>query len=290
MADAYLVEVTGIASQIAAVLGDSHAAEKYRADQARLRLAFRDKYITRAGLVVGDSQTALALALNFALHDEKNPSAQRAAVARLARLVRYARFRVSTGFAGTPQILHALTRHGHLDLAYAMLLEEGCPSWLYQVSLGATTMWERWDSMLPDGSINPGQMTSFNHYALGSVGEWMHRNIGGITPLRPGWTQFAVVPRPGGDITRAATEFLSPHGLIRCAWSVEDGSPRRFRLRLTVPPNSSASINMPAAATANAGGPEIVGSGEHQFECEYLSPHRWPPEPLYTEFGSRKTD
>ncbi len=97
---------------------------------------------------------------------------------------------MSTGFAGTPAVLPALTEFGHLQLAYRMLLEPECPSWLYPVRMGATTIWERWDSMLTDGTINPGQMTSFNHYALGSVADWMHANIGGITPIEAGWKSF----------------------------------------------------------------------------------------------------
>ena len=97
-------------------------------------------------------------------------------------LVAESGYRISTGFAGTPYICDALTGTGHLDDAYRLLLQRECPSWLYPVTMGATTVWERWDSMLPDGSINPGEMTSFNHYALGAVADWMHRTIGGIAP------------------------------------------------------------------------------------------------------------
>jgi hypothetical protein len=117
-------------------------------------------------------------AIVFGLLDE--PLRQRAGD-RLAALVTEADHRIATGFAGTPFVLDALTATGHLDVAYRLLQRE-CPSWLYPVTMGATTIWERWDSMLPDGSINPGQMTSFNHYALGAVADWMHRVIGGEAP------------------------------------------------------------------------------------------------------------
>ena len=120
---------------------------------------------------------------------------------RLAQLVTESGYRVSTGFAGTPYITDALTRTGHLDEAYRLLTERECPSWLYPVTMGATTIWERWDSMLPDGTINPGEMTSFNHYALGAVADWMHRTIGGLAPLEPGYAKVLVAPRPGGGLT-----------------------------------------------------------------------------------------
>lgn len=196
---------------------------------------------------------------------------------RLARLVRSAHFRAVTGFAGTPAVLGALSDHGHGQLAYRMLLETECPSWLYQVGMGATTTWERWDSMMPDGSLNPGLMTSFNHYALDSVAAWMHANIGGIAPLEPGWRRFRVRPRPGGDITSARVEFLSPSGLVRCKWEIEEG---RFRLELTVPPNSVAELVLPETAPGDAGEEEkaeLVGSGEHQFECGFVAAGPWPP-------------
>ena len=99
-------------------------------------------------------------------------------------LVRAKRHHVATGFLGTPLICDALTSAGAVDNAYQLLRQTGCPSWLYPVTMGATTVWERWDSMLPDGSVNPGQMTSFNHYAFGAVADWMHRVIGGLAPPR----------------------------------------------------------------------------------------------------------
>ena len=96
-------------------------------------------------------------------------------------------YRIATGFAGTPYIADALTETGHLDDAYRLVTQQECPSWLYPVTMGATTIWERWDSMLPDGTINPGPMTSFNHYAFGSIADWMHRTIGGLSALEPGY-------------------------------------------------------------------------------------------------------
>ena len=107
---------------------------------------------------------------------------------------------------------------GHLDDAYGLLLERSMPSWLYPVTMGATTVWERWDSMLPDGSINPGHMTSFNHYAFGAVADWMHRTVGGLAPAEPGYATLLVAPRPGGGLTGARTSLQTSYGLASVDW------------------------------------------------------------------------
>ncbi len=154
VADAFLVHVTELMSKIAVVLGLADDAAKYATEAATLKARFGDKYITRAGLLVGDSQTALALALAFKLHEE--PGQRQVAADRLGRLVRYSKFRVSTGFAGTPNILHALSESGNTNLAYAMLLEKECPSWLYPVSMGATTIWGEMGQHAPRRQYKPG--------------------------------------------------------------------------------------------------------------------------------------
>jgi alpha-L-rhamnosidase len=154
--------------------------------------------------------------------------------------------------------------------------------------MGATTIWERWDSMLPDGSINPGEMTSFNHYALGSVVNWLHDSVGGIRPLEAGWKKFVVKPVPGGTIDEAETTYESPYGRIRCAWTIQDG--KSFQLSISVPPNSSAVVILPEKngprndqAKADDAG-ILCHSGEYTFACEYVAPGPWPPKPLMTGF------
>ena len=162
-----------------------------------------------------DCATVYALAIVFGLLDDVMTAR---AGDRLAALVRENGYRISTGFAGTPYATDALTRTGHLDDAYRLLLERGCPSWLYPVMMGATTIWERWDSMLPDGTINPGQMTSFNHYALGAVADWIHRTVGGIAPLEPGYATVLIAPQPGGGLTWARASLETAHGLVEVHW------------------------------------------------------------------------
>ena len=143
--------------------------------------------------------------------------------------MRRAGHRISTGFAGTPFVNDALTATGHLDDAYALLLQRDAPSWLYAVTMGATTIWERWDSMHPDGSINPGEMTSFNHYALGAVADWMHRSVAGLAPLEPGYRRILVAPQPGGGLTWAEASLETPYGPAAVRWDL-DGSELRVEV------------------------------------------------------------
>ncbi|ETN41465.1 uncharacterized protein HMPREF1541_03401 [Cyphellophora europaea CBS 101466] len=291
-------------------IGKDQLAREYAQQATTLLTRFQDKYITPSGNLMSNTQTGLALAITFNLYH--TPHQLTTATQQLSKLVRAARFKIATGFAGTPRILEALTQTGQAPLAYRMLLQKECPGWLFPViAMGATTVWERWDSMLPDGSINPGSMTSFNHYALGAVAQWLHGRVGGLGMLaegEAGWRTFRVRPVPGGNLTWAKTAFDGPCGMIRVEWWVglekdDDGRDARqqqlggretkFRMKLTVPPNSRAVVTLPsewaAAATAAAaaagegeGAKEVervVGSGVHEFACAYTAAE-WPPKVL----------
>jgi alpha-L-rhamnosidase len=206
------------------------------------------------GTIRSDCTTVYALAISFGIL----PSAEQVDFAgeRLAELVRRNNYRVSTGFAGTPFITGALTDTGHSEEAYRLLLEEGCPSWLYPVTMGATTVWERWDSMLPDGTINKGEMTSFNHYALGAVADWLHKGIGGISPLAPGYSKVRIAPVPGEGIEWAKTSLKTPHGTVRVEWKLDDGA---LHLEATVPGGVEADVVLPGGETRS------VCGGTHSF-------------------------
>lgn len=271
VADAYLVHVTSIITQICEILDNPEDAKRHHDDHDHLLKTFQTKYMSPTGLLIGDTQTALSLAIMFGLH--ASAAQVENAAARLARSVRIAKFKVSTGFAGTPMITHALSATGYHQLAYRMLLEKQCPSWMYPITMGATTIWERWDSMLPDGSINPGEMTSFNHYALGSVVNWIHKNVCGISPLRPGWKQIKVAPLPGGTITWAQAKYETPYGQLSCSWSL--GAEQDISLDLVVPPNTEAVVILPGTDEKL-----LVGSGPHQFSCKYDIRASWPPKAL----------
>ncbi|WP_125612361.1 alpha-L-rhamnosidase [Specibacter cremeus] len=208
-----------ILADAAEVLGRNAEQTEFAQIAADLRAAFNEHYVD-GGHVSSDCTTVYALAIVFGLLDASDDGV---AGDRLAELCAEAGHRISTGFAGTPFITDALTKTGHLDTAYRLLLERECPSWLYPVTMGATTIWERWDSMLPDGTINPGEMTSFNHYALGAVADWMHRVIGGIAPLSPGYAKVLVAPQPGGELTEAETTLTTRHGRISVRWVLTEG-------------------------------------------------------------------
>jgi alpha-L-rhamnosidase len=220
VATASLYRSASIVADVATLLGHADDATAFRALASTTRDAFNAHYVAADNTVRSDCTTVYALAIVFGLLDA---DAEEAAGHRLRDLVAKSGHRISTGFAGTPYIHDALTRTGHLEDAYALLLQTECPSWLYMVTMGATTIWERWDSMLPDGSINPGEMTSFNHYAFGAIADWMHRTIGGLAPAEPGYTRVLVAPRPGGGLTWADTRLKTSHGTLRVAWQLTDG-------------------------------------------------------------------
>ncbi|MDA8438107.1 MAG: family 78 glycoside hydrolase catalytic domain, partial [Propionibacterium sp.] len=217
VATACIYRSARIVADTAGLLGLRAEQEEFEQIARGLYDAFNSNYVSD-GLVTSDCTTVYSLAIAFGL---LSPAEEEFAGNRLAELAAAAGYRISTGFAGTPFIADALTRTGHLDVAYRLLMERECPSWLYPVTMGATTVWERWDSMLPDGTINPGQMTSFNHYALGAVADWLHRVVGGLAPLEPGYASVLVAPQPGGGLTEAETSLDTPHGRVRVRWTLE---------------------------------------------------------------------
>ncbi|ADX72853.1 alpha-L-rhamnosidase [Pseudarthrobacter phenanthrenivorans Sphe3] len=254
VATACLYRTARITAQAAGLLGRHDDEAHFEALAARVRAAFAKHYVAADGTIRSDCTTIYALAIAFDVL--ATPELREFAGNRLAELVRDNGYRVSTGFAGTPFITHALTDTGHVDEAYRLLLEEGCPSWLYPVTMGATTVWERWDSMLPDGTINPGEMTSFNHYALGAVADWMHKSIGGISAAAPGYSRVRIAPVPGGGIDWASTSLETPHGTIRVEWKHDDGA---FRLEATLPGGMEADVVLPGGAQ------HTVSGGTHSF-------------------------
>jgi alpha-L-rhamnosidase len=261
---AYFAHSAQLVGDAAAVLGKDEVAQEYHDLARAVRAAFRHEFSTATGLLSSDSVTAYALALAFDLFED--PAHRARAAARIALHSMARGYRISTGFVGTPLVLPALSAMGDTHTAYQLLTATECPSWLYPVTMGATTIWERWDAMLPDGSINPGEMTSFNHYALGGVADWMHQHIGGIAPDAPGYRRLRFAPVPGGDLTWASCSLRTPYGRAACAWRIEDG---RLTLDVEVPPNTTATVVLPGVEE-----PAIaVGSGVHHWQ------YAWPEDP-----------
>ena len=264
VATAYFARSAELLGQAAQVLGRTNDAARYGALAAEVREAFNNEYVTPNGRIISDATTAYALAIEFALLPDAEQ--RRSAGARLAALVRDNRYRISTGFVGTPLICDALCTVGEYNTAFRLLTERENPSWLYPVTMGATTIWERWDSMLPDGSINPGEMTSFNHYALGAVADWLHRTVGGLTPTAPGYRRFDVRPHPGGGLTSARARYKTPYGVATCAWEIAAG---QITVEVVVPPNTTASVTLPGLDPQRI----EVGAGTHRWSAPYQEPN-----------------
>lgn len=260
VATAYFVHSAEITAKTAKLLGHSDKHAHYTMLAAHAKAAFVNAYITPNGRMVCDAETAYALAIMFELVDSAEQ--RQSAGDRLAELVREGGYTIRTGFVGTPLICDALCDTGHHAVAYRLLLQEACPSWLYPVTMGATTIWERWDSMLPDGSINPSDMTSFNHYALGAVADWMQRVIGGMNSAEIGYKKIRFAPHPGGKITHCHTYLRTPYGMAECRWEISNNT---LDLSVTVPPNAIGEVVLPG----QAGDPIAIGSGHWSWSVPY---------------------
>ena len=254
VATASFYRSVAFAAEAAGLLGRDADAARWAALATRLRTAFRTHYIADER-ITSDCATVYALAICFGLLDEAELSW---AAKRLAEVVRERDYVVTTGFAGTPYVTWALSENGYAPDAYRLLLQTHCPSWLYSVTMGATTIWERWDSMLPDGSINPGDMTSFNHYALGAVADWIYQVVAGIRPGSPGFGRVLIQPVPGPGIDWAKATYTSAHGPISTSWELAEDE---FTLAVELPESLAADIVLPDGTRC-----EVVG-GSHALGC-----------------------
>ncbi|MDS0244386.1 glycoside hydrolase family 78 protein [Microbacterium kitamiense] len=254
VATAYLFRSAQLTARAARELGLIDDETRYAAAAERTREGFLRTFVTAAGRMMSDAPTAYALALTFGIVDE--PALRTALGDRLAEVTRREAFHIATGFVGTPLILDALTDAGHLDAAARLLLQEESPSWLHPVTMGATTVWERWDSMLEDGSINPGEMTSFNHYALGAVVDWFYRRLVGVASTEPGYRRirFAPVFLPGIDHASARIDTVA--GTVAAGWRRTDAG---IEVSLEVPAHSRAELDVPGLQG------EDIGSGQHTW-------------------------
>jgi alpha-L-rhamnosidase len=252
---AYFARSTELLAKTAEVLGKKEDAAEYAELEEKIRGAFQKEFVTGNGRLSPNTQTAYALALAFDLL----PEAQRAeAAGRLAADVR--KFgHLTTGFLGTPVLCKALSDYGYLDEAYLLLNRKEYPSWLYPVTKGATTIWERWDGIKEDGSFQDAGMNSFNHYAYGAIGEWMYSVVAGIAidETRPGYKHILIQPRPGGGLTYAKASVESGYGRVSSGWELAEG---KMKLTVEVPANTTATVRLPGGRV------EKVGSGRWEFE------------------------
>lgn len=244
-------------SQAAGVLGKTEEEMEYRAVYEAVKAIFQKAYVTPSGRIASDSQTAYVLALQFGLLPE--PLRAKAA-AHLVDDIRRRKNHLSTGFLGTPYLCHVLSDHGYTEVAYDLLLQKSYPSWLYPVTMGATTIWERWDGQRPDSTFQDVGMNSFNHYAYGAIGDWMYRVVAGIELLEPGYRKIRIQPQPDARLGYAKASLDSPYGSIASGWSLKAGE---LVLNVAIPSNTTAVIELPNAnlsAVEADGGPLLSHS------------------------------
>ena len=252
---AYFAHSTDLLAKTAAVLGKKEDAAEYEELEKKIKAAFLREFVTPNGRLSSNTQTAYVLALTFNLLPE---SMRAEAADRLSADVK--KFgHLTTGFLGASNLCWALSDSGHMDEAYMLLNRTEYPSWLYPVTKGATTIWERWDGIKEDGSFQDAGMNSFNHYAYGAIGMWMYSVVAGIgiDETRPGYKHILIAPRPGGGLTYARASVESEYGKVASGWEISGG---RFVLKIEVPANTTATVKMPGGKV------EEVGSGSWEFE------------------------
>jgi len=284
IATAYFGYSASLMAETAEALGKDDDASYYRELFENIRDAFSDKFVDDDGRVKGDTQTAYLMALGY---DLLTPDKREMAAGRLVDRIEDRDWMLSTGFLGLKLLLPTLTEIGRTDVAYRLLENREYPSWGYSIDQGATTVWERWNSYTIEDGFASITMNSFNHYAYGSVGEWMFGAMAGIDTDGPGFKKIIIRPRPGGDITWVKAGYDSIRGKIISNWRVDGG---RFKLDVTIPANATAKVYLPtdnANAVTEGGGPISrsgdvsplgvednsvvlgIGSGTYRFEAPY---------------------
>ena len=245
IATAFFAHSTDLLARSALALGKTDDARQYRDLFERIKTAWNKEYTTGSGRMSSNTQTAYSLALQFHLLPEGERDA---AGNRLAKDVRTFGH-LTTGFLGTPYITDALTQTGHLSEAYQLLLNKKYPSWLYPITQGATTIWERWDGEKPDSSFQETSMNSFNHYAYGAIGDWMVRTVAGLDldETAPGYKHVVIHPQPGGGLTSARAELMTQYGTAVSGWKTSAGT---LQVTVSIPANTHGTVRLPGATVA----------------------------------------
>jgi len=246
LATMFFAHSVDIMAKTAKILGQKADAAKYEKLFGEIFQAFNQKFVKRDGTIEGDTQCAYVISLWFNLLPEDK---RRIAAAKLTDLVvNKKQNHLSTGFLGVGYINPTLTSIGRSDIAYKLLQNDTYPSWGYSIRQGATTIWERWDGWRHDKGFQDPGMNSFNHYSMGSVGEWMMSRVAGIDwdPADPGYRHIMLRPTPGGGMTHAEASVNSIRGLIKCGWKRQkNGS---FAIDVTIPANTYATLFIPSHA------------------------------------------
>ncbi len=236
-------------SELADALGRHDDSRHYRNLADDIAGAFVKEFVDDDGHVASESQTAYSLALFMELLPEHLRSA---AASHLVDAVEQRDWHLSTGFVGVGYILPALSAHGHTDVAYRLFEQETFPSWRYPLTHGATTTWERWDGWTPEKGFQSPFMNSFNHYAFGSVGEWLYRFVAGIDQHEgtSGFSNLRVRPHPGGSLEWASASYRSRFGTIESHWRRDATA---LSLSVHVPNNCRATVHLPSTRADQVG-------------------------------------
>ena len=255
VANAYYLYILDLAAKTARVLEKQEEAAYYQNIYDQTLPSFREEYFTARGRIVSETQTGCVLSLHFDLADEKDKDT---ILHTLIKNIENHKNHLTTGFVGTPYLCHALSDNGAHDMASTLFMKEDYPSWLYAVNMGATTIWEKWNAIMPDGTMPDPGLNSLNHYANGAIGDWMYRKIGGINQLDAGYKRFYVKPMFVRGIQEAKTTLETPYGKIESFWQCKN---KRIHIKITVPANTTALIYLPEKEGAIE-----VGSGEYAYE------------------------
>jgi alpha-L-rhamnosidase len=244
IATAYYSYSSGLLAKIAAIIGNEADAKSYQALSGNIKKAFVQAFVTPSGRMVSHTQTAYSLALAFDLLPADLVPKAAAFLAEDVKKMGH----LTTGFVGTPLLCKTLSAHGYEDLAFMLLNNKKYPSWLYPVTQGATTIWERWDGQKPDGTFQSVGMNSFNHYAYGAIGEWLYHHVAGmdIDPEKPAYKHILLAPHPGGGLTSADASYNSIYGKVRSAWKLNG---KELVYEVTVPANTTATVTLPSTKT-----------------------------------------
>ena len=242
IANLYYAVSAGLVANAAAVLGMEAEEKEYRALSEEQFDVVKKEYYSATGRCCIKTQTALILTLKYHLSENEDLVKR-----QLKKLFEDSNRKLKTGFVGTPLLCNVLTDYGMEDLAYDLLLNEEYPGWLHEVKLGATTVWERWNSLLDDGTISGISMNSMNHYSYGSVLEWMFRHAAGLNTIDavPGMRKIAVAPLLNWKLRKIDASYDSPAGMYRSGWELPD--PKHVTVRVSVPFGCSADLILPFA-------------------------------------------
>jgi len=284
VASCYYAYSTNLMAEIAHTLGKEDDQQRYSLLNAKIREAIAEEYVLPDGRLSSHYQGMYVLALKMGMVSDD----QRYLLTnQLVDLIAQNGYRLDTGFVSVPYLLDVLCDNGRKDIAYKLLFQTECPSWLYEVEMGATSIWETWDAISPDGHVN---ISSFNHYAFGCVGDWMYRFVAGLDKDQPGYKHIIIKPDPHENLTHARASYQSVYGEIISGWELQQG---RMRVQATIPPNTTASVRLPCAELGTILESDVdvqassdifsitqdgdnvtleVGSGSYVFEYPYRTP------------------